>query len=135
MSVSFTVSYNTSSIKQMFAQALQTSVAQVSAATFDSSLLPSGSGSSAQLGTSGNPWTSINGIINFNGNNVGIGPNFTSAQGAFDVNGGIRLVPQSSGQPGCTGSNRGTLWLVSGAYDHLQLCVNVSSSPQWVQIY
>ncbi len=137
VNVSFTISYNTSNIKQAFVQALQTSVARVSAATFDSGVYPSVSGNGA-LGSQSQAWTSLNNIINFNGTNVGIGPNFASAQEQLDVNGGARLVPQSSGQPTCVSGIRGTLWLVSGGAgkDSLQLCAqNASGTPAWQTIY
>ena len=136
VNVSFTVSYNTSNIKQMFVQALQTSVARVSAATFDSGVYPTVSGNGA-LGSQSQAWSSVNNIINFNGTNVGIGLNYTSAQQALDVQGGIRLNP-SGGQPGCSGvpANRGTLWFVTGSPDHLYICAqNASSVLNWYAVW
>jgi prepilin-type N-terminal cleavage/methylation domain-containing protein len=137
VNVSFTVSYNTSNIKQMFVQMLQTSVARVSAATFDSSIYPSGSGSNAQLGTVANPWSSINGIIDFSSGNVGI--NIAGPQAALDVNGGIRFSASQGTEPGCGSTNRGTLWFtpVDGSgKDTLQLCAyNASGSLAWQTVY
>jgi prepilin-type N-terminal cleavage/methylation domain-containing protein len=134
VSVSFTVSYNTSNSKQMFAQALQTSVARVSAATFDSGVYPSVSGS-GQLGSQSQAWTSVNNLINFNGTNVGVGLNYTSAQQVLDVQGGIRLNP-SGGKPACNSNSRGTLWFTTGAKDILYLCAqNASSVLDWYTIY
>ncbi len=136
VSVAFTVAYNASSVKQMFAQALQTSVARVSAATFDSSLLPSGSGGNAQIGTTVNPWTSINGVINFSSGNVGI--NAASPQQALEVNGGIRLNTSAS-LPTCSATSRGTLWFwerATSANDSLQVCYeNASGTYQWYQVF
>jgi len=136
VSVSFTVSYNTSNIKQMFAQALQTSIARVSAATFDSSIYPSGSGSNAQLGTTANPWTSINGVIDFSGSNVGI--NAASPQQALEVNGGVRLNTSAT-EPACNATSRGTLWFwerATSATDTLQLCYeNTTGTYAWYQIF
>ncbi len=71
VAVSFTMAYNTLNPKQMFSQALQTTVARVSAATFDSSVLPS-STATYNLGVTGQVWSSVNQIINFSGTNVGI---------------------------------------------------------------
>lgn len=69
VSVSFMVAYNTTNIKQQFSQTLQTAIARVSAASFDSNIIPL---SSAQykLGVSGNIWSSVNDVINFSGSNV-----------------------------------------------------------------
>ncbi len=134
VSVAFTIAYQTSNIKQAFSQALQTSIARVSAATFDSGVYPVVSGNGA-LGSNSQAWSSVNNLINFNGNSVGVGLSFTSAVDTLDVNGSFRLVPQASGQPACASTNRGTLWLISGTTDHLQLCVQVSSTPTWVTLY
>jgi prepilin-type N-terminal cleavage/methylation domain-containing protein len=135
VSVSFTVSYNTASIKQMFVQALQTSVARVSAATFDSNILPSSNGT-LNLGAAGQTWNAINGVIDFSGSNVGI--NQTGPQAALDVNGGLRLSGGSS-YPGCSLTNRGTLWFVPGSgtnKDYLYVCAyNSTSTLAWQQVY
>jgi prepilin-type N-terminal cleavage/methylation domain-containing protein len=89
VSVSFTLAYNTSNIEQAFSQMLQTSVARVSAATFDSNLVPASS-SPLSLGISGNTWNSINGVIYFSGSNVGIGT--TNPLSIFDVESGSSNV-------------------------------------------
>jgi prepilin-type N-terminal cleavage/methylation domain-containing protein len=133
--VSFTMTYNTSNIAQMFSQALQTSVARVSAATFDSSVLPATSGS-LNLGATGQTWNSINGIIYFSGTNVGI--NAASPQTALEVNGGVRLNP--SGSLTCAGNSnaRGTLWFTTGGTgkDSLQVCAqNASGTLGWQTLY
>jgi len=72
VSVSVTVDYNTPNPVQRFSQALQTAVARVSAATFDSNVVPS-STATYNLGVAGQIWSSVNNIIYFNGQNVGIG--------------------------------------------------------------
>jgi hypothetical protein len=133
VSVAFTLAYNASKVKQMFVQALQTSVARVSAATFDSGVYPTGV--SGALGSQTQIWNPINGVINFVGTNVGI--NALSPQEALEVNGGIRLWPPG-GAPACNSNSRGTLWFTSGGggKDTLQLCANnASSSLGWVTIY
>jgi hypothetical protein len=84
------MSYNTpTNTQQFFSQSFQTAVTQVSAATFDSNILPS-STATYSLGTSGNIWNSVNNVIYFNGSNVGIGTN--APQAALDVSGGNIFV-------------------------------------------
>lgn len=134
VSISYTISYYaTSSIAQAFSQFFQTSIAQVSAATFDSGVYPSAS--SEPLGTSGNIWSPINGIIYTNNGNVGIGPGETSPWQQLEVNGGLRLYPNGLAQPTCNGNTRGTLWFATGGVnDTLSICANVSSTVAWQQI-
>lgn len=72
VSVAFTLTYNTSNIQQAFSEMLQTSIARVSAATFDSNIIPS-STATYNLGVSGQTWSSINQTVYFSGSNVGIG--------------------------------------------------------------
>ncbi len=137
VSVSFVASYSTNNIKQMFSQALETSVAQVSAATFDSDVLPSSG--SLNLGASGQTWASINNIIDFSSGEVGI--NQSGPQAALDVNGGIRLSGTASAFSGiaCSLTNRGTLWFVPGSgtsKDYLYVCgYDASSSLTWHQVW
>jgi prepilin-type N-terminal cleavage/methylation domain-containing protein len=142
--VSFTIAYNTSNIEQALSEMFQTSVARVSAASFDSNLVPS-STAIYSLGTSGATWTSVNGILNFNGSNayfsgvnVGIGVSLPAQ--ALEVNGGVRINPGSAGVPaGCSSALRGTLWMTesgSGTKDTLQVCVkNASDTYLWATIY
>jgi type II secretory pathway pseudopilin PulG len=90
VSISFTMSYNApTNTKQFFAQSFQTAVTQVSAATFDSNILPS-STATYSLGTSGNIWNSVNNVIYFSDSNVGVGTN--APQAALDVSGGNIFV-------------------------------------------
>jgi hypothetical protein len=132
VSISYTLSYNTSNIKQAFSQLFQTSISQVSAATFDTGVYPSVN-ATLPLGGSGQTWTSINGIINFNGSNVGIGT--LSAAQPLEVNGGLRLYPNGPTQPTCNTSVRGTLWFqTGGTNDALYICANVSSTIGWQSI-
>jgi prepilin-type N-terminal cleavage/methylation domain-containing protein len=134
VSVAFTVNYNTSNIQQMFSQALDTAVARVSAATFDSGVYPVVSGNGA-LGSASQAWQSINGVIYFSGTNVGI--NQASPQQALEVNGGLRLNTALS-QPACGASSRGTLWyleLAPSSNDALEVCMeNASGTYSWVAL-
>lgn len=84
LSVAFTVEYNTANLKQQFAQSLQTAISRVSAATFDSNVVPS-STATYNLGVTGQVWSSVNNVINFSGSNVGIGVSPTQV---FQVSGG-----------------------------------------------
>lgn len=139
VSVSYTMIYNTSNVTQAFSQLFQTSIAQVSAATFDTGVYPSAS--PEPLGYpagSGNIWSPINGIIYTNSSGyVGIGPNETSPAQQLEVNGGLRLNPSGVSEPTCNGSStaRGTLWFsTGGTNDSLYICANVSSTVAWQQI-
>jgi hypothetical protein len=70
--VSFTMSYNSENLLRQYSQDTQVSVARVGAATFDSDLNASTTGTYA-LGTSANYWDSINDTIFFaSSSNVGI---------------------------------------------------------------
>lgn len=90
VSISFTTTYNApANTEQFFAQSFRTAVTQVSAATFDSSILPASS-TPLNLGWTGNTWNSINGVMYFNGSNVGIGTN--APQATLDVSGGNIFV-------------------------------------------
>lgn len=70
VSVSFTVAYNTSVVAQQFSEALQTAIARVNAATFDSNVIPSSTAGTYSLGTNTQYWNSVNQVINFSGSNV-----------------------------------------------------------------
>ncbi|MGD1003603.1 MAG: prepilin-type N-terminal cleavage/methylation domain-containing protein [Minisyncoccia bacterium] len=138
VSVSFTMAYNTpaTDIAQAFSQFFQSTVEHVSAATFDTNVLPSASGEA--LGNSGLLWTPINSVINFSGSNVGIGAGVTNPAEQLSVGGGLQLVSQGSA-PSCSSAIRGTLWFYSpgGAnQDHLSLCAaNASGTVVWQTLY
>ncbi len=72
VSIAFTATLKTTNLQQLFSQAFNTTVTQVSAASFDSNIVPS-STNTYSLGTVGSVWNNINNIIYFNGSNVGIG--------------------------------------------------------------
>jgi prepilin-type N-terminal cleavage/methylation domain-containing protein len=140
VSISFTMAYNTTNAAQAFSQLFQSTVEHVSAATFDTGVFTSGG--SLPLGSSGNLWTPINGVINFSGSNVGIGSLDTSPQQPLEVNGGVRLYPNGVTQPTCTSSTnasaRGTLWFNNnnGSKDTLRLCAASSTGiVGWQTLY
>ncbi|TSC82060.1 MAG: Cell wall surface anchor family protein [Parcubacteria group bacterium Gr01-1014_20] len=61
--ISLSLSYNTDNIQKKFAQVIKTSVARVSAATFDSNLIPAAA--NLVIGTTAGEWKSINDVIYF----------------------------------------------------------------------
>ncbi len=94
VAVNFTIKF-TGNLLQNFSQAFQYTVARVSAATFDSNLIPS-STATYNVGVTGNIWHSINNTIYFNGTNVGIGtasPNSELEMGS--VSGANAIVLQN----------------------------------------
>lgn len=135
VSVSFTLAYNTANIQQRFSQSLDTAIARVSAATFDSNIVPT-AGNTFQLGVAAQDWQSINSTIYFSGGNVGIG--VASPGQTLEINGGMRLNT-TAGQPSCSASERGTFWVVqsgSGVKDFAQVCVkNASDTYLWAPLY
>jgi prepilin-type N-terminal cleavage/methylation domain-containing protein len=138
VSISFTMAYISTSPTQAFSQLFQSSIEHVSAATFDTNVLPSASGE--PLGNSSYLWNPINSVINFSGNNVGIGSADVSPAQQLEVNGGVRLYPGGVSQPTCSSSTnvRGTLWFVNNgaSQDHLLLCAaGTTGIIAWETIY
>jgi prepilin-type N-terminal cleavage/methylation domain-containing protein len=139
VSISFTMAYNTLNVEQAFSQFFSSSIEHVSAATFDTGVFPSVS-ASEPLGSSGSTWSSVNGVINFSGNNVGIGTGDTSPAQQLEVNGGVRLYPNGVSEPTCSSSSnaRGTLWFVNngGSKDNLLLCAaSATGTVTWETLY
>jgi type II secretory pathway pseudopilin PulG len=94
VATSFTVTYATGNQAQRFAQSLRTAIARVSAATFDSDIVPgAASAGDYALGTSAGDWRSVNNTLFFNGSNVGIGDSTPDA--TFEVAGGNMYVSDS----------------------------------------
>ena len=135
VNVVFTIAYNTSNIKRAFLQNLQISVARVSAAAFDSNVIPAAN-NTYNLGVTSQTWQSVNNLIYFSGSNVGIG--VSSPGQTLEVNGGVRLNTTTA-KPTCDSAQRGTFWVVesgSGVKDSAQVCVkNASDMYIWSVIY
>lgn len=89
VNILFTMSTVSSNPLTQLAIDAQTTVSRVSAATFDSNLVPS-SGDSLDVGVSGQLWRSINNLIYFSGSNVGVGT--TGPQDTLEVNGRLRVT-------------------------------------------
>lgn len=135
VSLTFNMEYAAGNAQQIFSRLLKTSVARVSAAVFDSDIVPS-TGNTLKLGVSANDWRSINNTIFFNGANVGIGVSFPNQ--TLEVNGGVRLNTTVAA-PTCDVNQRGTLWYTqsgAGTKDILRVCVkNASDTYAWFTIY
>lgn len=135
VSLTFSMEYAAGNVQQRFLQAFDVSVARVSAATFDSNIVPS-TANTFKLGVSQNDWQSINNTLFFNGPYVGIG--VSSPNQTLELNGGLRLSTTLS-LPTCDVGQRGTLWYVqsgSGVKDSLRVCVkNASDTYAWFTIY
>lgn len=70
--ISLSLHFISPSPQRQFSQALQTAVARVNAATFDSDIVPPPAINNLNLGLTGQQWESVNEIIYFSGNAVGI---------------------------------------------------------------
>jgi len=138
VSVVLSVEYNTQNIQERFSQTLNTAIARVSAATFDSNVIPS-STNVYDLGVSSQLWRSVNNLIYFSGSNVGIGNGASNPQQKLVVDGGIMVNPNNVEKPAtCDATVRGTMWFTpfGVATDTLQLCVKLGSgSYGWATVY
>jgi hypothetical protein len=74
----------------LVATLLVTVILNVSAATFDSDIVPNSNGN-YRLGTSAGDWSSINDTIFFNGSNVGIADSSFSPGSQLHVRGDVRV--------------------------------------------
>ena len=85
VAIVFSMEYVTSNIQERFSQVLNTGIARVAAATFDSNIVP-GSANTYKLGAAAGDWQSVNDTIYFSGSNVGVGVSSPGAK--FQVSGG-----------------------------------------------
>jgi hypothetical protein len=92
VSVSLALSYVTSNPSQRYSQSVRTSVSRVSAAVFDSDVIPD-VGSSYRLGTAWEDWRAINDAIFFSSSSVGIGPSSFMPQAKLHVQGNMEVGP------------------------------------------
>jgi len=136
VSVVFSMNYNAPNSKWNFANTLRTSVARVSAATFDSGIFPAATSTSFKLGSNSQAWASINDTVYFSGSNVGIG--VSSPGQTLELNGGLRLNTATA-RPTCDSNQRGTFWVTqsgAGVKDAVAVCVkNASDTYLWSTIY
>lgn len=138
LDVMFTMAARASTTQQIFSQAIDTSVARVSAASFDSDIRASGT--TLGIGRTQGEWQSINDTLFFSGNKVGlnVSPGSGVANNSLEINGGLRLNDTNgvaTSSLGCSSSvNRGTMWFIknSGSQrDLLVVCLrNGSGTPE-----
>ena len=136
VSVSFTVTYNTQNLQQRLSRTLQSAIARVSAATFDSDIRAS-STNTYKIGASAQEWQSINNTIYFNGPNVGISSNPITPQQRLEIDGGLRLNT-TIGKPACGTGERGTFWFTrgGGGKDSVDICLQSPTGTLfWYQVY
>ncbi|MGC9599352.1 MAG: hypothetical protein ABSE18_03135 [Minisyncoccia bacterium] len=117
LSVAFTMTYNPSNLLQAFSEAFQTSIARVSAATFDSPVVPSSTGVYG-LGTQTNLWASLNNIIDFVSSSTNIGINNLTPAYEFDVASGGSTTARfgtAAGDTVVVGGGAGKI--TAGTYD------------------
>ena len=135
VNIAFTVAFNTNVPQQKFSQAITSAIARVSAATFDSNVIP-GTTNTYKIGVSTSTWQSINDLLYFSGSNVGIG--VASPARELEVNGGLRLNTVTA-KPSCVSGVRGTFWVTEsggGTKDSVEVCVkNASDTYAWFTIY
>ncbi len=138
VAIAFTMDYNTTNRERQFSHIIDTSIARVSAATFDSNVIPS-SNNLYKLGASSQVWTNINDSIYFSSPSVGIGvSNPVNSTLTLEVNGGLRLNTATS-KPSCASGYRGAFWVTesgSGTKDAVEVCArDASSTYAWRTIY
>ncbi len=134
LSVVMTISNNSDNPTRYFARAINVLVSRVSAATFDSDVIPN-TGDTFKLGVSSQKWDSVNEVIFFDGSNVGIGAQNPTSK--LEVDGGVRLNAGGA-RPSCTSGIRGTVWVTQnggGTPDTIDACLKTSTSTySWVAI-
>jgi len=162
--VDLTLNFKSSNPQKQFQQFLQTTVARVNAATFDSNLNPTTS-SLLEIGNA-QQWKSINNVINFNGGNLGIHAAATnplvvnigtdyglflgSGSGEYEfqhqvsfwgptiINGsnGGYLRFNGSFNPNCAVANdAGNIKFNNAAVDVIEICMDPGTGLGWYSLY
>ncbi|MEK7193276.1 MAG: hypothetical protein AAB652_00630 [Patescibacteria group bacterium] len=157
VSVSFTMSLASQNPEQKFSMGLQTGIARVGAATFDSAVYPPNLLGGTPLGSATALWSPINNSIYVLSNgNVGIGPGASNPGatlhvfGALKVNDGINegikgpvtvydglKLNKTGARPNCNNGIAGMLWYYSpgvGTPDEIQACLRETNGPNFFWI-
>ncbi|KKW46861.1 MAG: hypothetical protein A3A43_01605 [Candidatus Liptonbacteria bacterium RIFCSPLOWO2_01_FULL_56_20] len=134
--VSFSIAFNSSNPQQAFSQTVNTAVVRMGPVVFASDVVPSAAGLFSVGTTTQNLWQSINGLLFFSGENIGIAAPNPSQK--LEVNGGVR-VNTVAGRPTCSASVRGTIWFTQSASfvrDRAEICVWTGESTpfEWVDL-
>lgn len=134
LAVNMTIANASASSTKNVARALDVFVARVSAATFDSDVIPSTT--NLKLGVNANAWSSVNDLMYFYSSNVGIG--VTNPASKLEVDGGVRINANGASKPTCASGIRGTVWVTQasgGSNDVIEACLrNASSSYNWTAL-
>ncbi len=133
VSVSFTVAYNAPNILSNYLQGLNLSVARVSAAIFDSNIVPSAN-NTYKIGTAVQDWQSINNTLFFDANGyVGLGAGASTPGSRLDLAGALTFRGMAA--PSTSTAGQALLYFDSTA-NALKLSQNAGAyatigSSQW----
>lgn len=132
VAVDMVLSYNAGSPAESHTRTFRTAIARVSAATFDTDLVP-GSGT-ADVGLSGSRWDS-----GYFSGGVGIGGSSDPlAPVRLEIDGGLRLNTVAA-KPACGAGTRGTFWASQGGVgtkDSVEVCAkDAGNAYGWRAIY
>ena len=130
--VGFSLSFNTQNPQQQLTRAFETAIARVSAATFDSNLLP-GSDAAYDFGAAGTRWKSGT----FSGT-LGLGVAAPTEPIKLEADGGLQIFTATT-RPTCSASTRGTFWVIqggAGVQDSVAVCAkSAADAYAWRTIY
>lgn len=130
--VDMTLSYNAATPAEAHTRTFRTAIARVSAATFDTDLVPS-SDNFVDVGLMGARWK--NGV--FSGG-IGIGVSAPTSPVRLEIDGGARLNT-SMVKPTCGAGTRGTFWVTqngAGVKDEVVVCAkDAGNAYAWRTIY
>jgi len=138
VNVSFTMEFNSQNPEQKFSRTIYTSIARTSPVVFNEDLLPT-SQDIFVLGNAVNRWHSVNDTIYFNFASGTVGVRTPNPTQALEVNGGMRIRPETAAFVSCSIVTRGTWWVQDtggGGQDNFFMCLKQGDEMYgWLQIY